>query len=326
MTVTFPLFKLESSLEDGFCQWERAAPAGRRGDRGTAGAALDRETETRDDYSMRFGSLIAPGEIPRRGDSGPAVREIQEWLCLHDFGLVIDGQFGPATERQLKAFQARAYTPAEELGRAGPRTIASLQAPVHRAFGRPPALNSGPKFYTAIETIALQHLAERPREVGGPNMGPWVRAYMRGKEGPAWPWCLGAVRAIVEAAAAVSSVDVSWIPETYSCDVLATAAGTRLYPGAEVARYLTDEDRRQAERVGLKYHRLPVAGIFLVRAAPNDWTHAGVVIDAEWGGSSWLFHTIEGNSNTEGSRDGYEMVRRIRRAKSSLDYIPLAVF
>ncbi len=34
----------------------------------------------------------------KRGDEGPKVRLIQEWLCLEGFQVVVDGGFGPATE------------------------------------------------------------------------------------------------------------------------------------------------------------------------------------------------------------------------------------
>ena len=32
-----------------------------------------------------------------------------------------------------------------------------------------------------------------PREIGGQNMGPWVRLYMDGREGAEFPWCAGFV-------------------------------------------------------------------------------------------------------------------------------------
>ena len=43
----------------------------------------------------------------KRGSKGGKVRLIQEWLCLHGFHIVIDGDFGPATDRAVKEFQAK---------------------------------------------------------------------------------------------------------------------------------------------------------------------------------------------------------------------------
>ena len=44
--------------------------------------------------------------LVRRGDSGWRVKRIQKRLKLHGFGTgSIDGDFGPSTEKQVRAFQ-----------------------------------------------------------------------------------------------------------------------------------------------------------------------------------------------------------------------------
>src|SRR5262245_26660853 len=43
----------------------------------------------------------------RKGDEQGQVKLVQEWLCLHGEHVVIDGDFGPATEAAVKDFQAK---------------------------------------------------------------------------------------------------------------------------------------------------------------------------------------------------------------------------
>ena len=46
-------------------------------------------------------------ESHERGDQGMGVKRIQEWLCLNNLNVTIDGDFGPATEEAVKQFQTR---------------------------------------------------------------------------------------------------------------------------------------------------------------------------------------------------------------------------
>ena len=54
----------------------------------------------------------------------------------------------------------------------------------------------------------------------------------------------------------------------------------------------------------------PPGSIFLVPHPTNsgDWTHTGLIS----GGDGTVFHTIEGNTNDSGSREGFELCARIR--------------
>jgi hypothetical protein len=45
-----------------------------------------------------------------------------------------------------------------------------------------------------------------------------------------------------------------------------------------------------------------------VQKSPTDWQHVGIVTSAE----KDAFHTIEGNTNDEGSREGFEVCERVR--------------
>ena len=48
--------------------------------------------------------------------------------------------------------------------------------------------------------------------------------------------------------------------------------------------------------------------LFAVRASPVHWSHLGIVS----GASADSFATMEGNTNDEGSADGFEAVERVR--------------
>ena len=58
--------------------------------------------------------------------------------------------------------------------------------------------------------------------------------------------------------------------------------------------------------------------MFLVRRTPTDWTHVGFVSDA----SASSFATVEGNTNDDGDREGYEVCAR-RRGYNNMDFILL---
>ena len=44
------------------------------------------------------------GVYAKRGDEGERVKVLQEWLCLNDRRVSIDGEFGPATEAAVFDF------------------------------------------------------------------------------------------------------------------------------------------------------------------------------------------------------------------------------
>lgn len=63
--------------------------------------------------------------VLRRGDSGEEVRALQQRLSLAGSPLTLDGQFGPATERAVRAFQYQAGLVVD--GLAGPKTERRLR-------------------------------------------------------------------------------------------------------------------------------------------------------------------------------------------------------
>ena len=122
-----------------------------------------------------------------RGDKGLAVRRVQEWLNLRGYGLSIDGDFGRVTEDAVMRFQ-RAHR-LRSTGRVGARRSRAWSRRWRaRCVSKSASRRS---LAAAVLACADAHLAQHPREVGGPNRGPWVRLYMNGVEGQ--PWCAGFV-------------------------------------------------------------------------------------------------------------------------------------
>ena len=93
-----------------------------------------------------------------------------------------------------------------------------------------------------------------------------------------------------------------------SCDTLSSDARTdgRFIPGARV-----ESGARSLDSV-------PRGSFFIQRRSPADWNHVGVIISA----MGDVMETIEGNTNDEGVREGFEACRRKRGvAGSHYDFI-----
>ena len=240
-----------------------------------------------------FTAEVAPGA------RGARVRFVQEWLCLHGVHLAIDGGYGPATATGVRDFRRQRGLPAgDHVDRA---TFEALVQPMRDALAPLPL-----RVATLGQTVvacAQQHLAQHPREVGGQNMGPWVRLYMDGNQGAAWPWCSGFATLVLRQAAHALGVPVP-VVRTFSCDVLAgsaTSNGCFVSGTTPGAREITP------------------GSLFLVRRTRNDWEHVGIVTAVEGD----VFRTIEGNTNDAGHREGYEVCARVR-AFDRKDFVLIA--
>ena len=204
--------------------------------------------------------LQDPGTIGR-GARNKSVRRIQEWLTLHGHSVVVDDDFGPATEAALKLFQGESG-----LGRSG-----KLDTETWRRLTRPmrgvlhQQLDHSSSFGQAALTYARAHLKVHPREVGGSNRGPWVRLYMQGNEGAPWAWCAGFVT-FLQRQAADSLGSRAPIAGSFSCDVLATQAKT-------AGKFLSESSASPRE--------ITPGSLFLVRSTATDWTHTGMVVSAD---------------------------------------------
>lgn len=257
-----------------------------------------------------------PPEVPRRtqreltfvrdmkrGHQGPRIEVVQEWLSLHGPAILIDGDFGPATQRAVKRFQESNAIAVD--GVVGEGTFDRLVAPMVRAIA--PIDPTGTAYGDLVIAYAQQHLAEHPREVGGPNRGPWVRLYMSGMDGKRFLWCAGFSCFMLQQAASKASVDMP-LERTVSCDRLARNA-------QEAGNFLGEDDLDEDRS---KRGDIAPGSLFLKRKTPGDWVHTGLVVSA----SEDSFETIEGNTNDEGSREGYEVCARIRGYRK-MDFVTL---
>jgi len=237
--------------------------------------------------------LAFPGPLTL-GARGPGVRRVQEWLTLAGRAVACDGALGLRTATALGAFLE-----AEGLPVGLPlteRAWEALTAPLRRATA--PVLAPGASLRELVVAVARQHLAEHPREVGGPNGGPWVRFYTDGHEGVAWPWCGGFVRAVLRQACASLGVAVpGWIS-------LAVATMARL--GAHLGLEVALQDVKPGD-------------VFYWLGAGRRG-HTGVVVGLE--GAETLL-TIEGNTDGSGGRDGDGVYER-RRPRAELRFLRVA--
>lgn len=238
-----------------------------------------------------------PGEI-KKGKRGAAARRVQEWLTLHGLGVVIDGDFGRVSEGTLQLFQFNHGL--TETGIVDEETWAALVQPMVDTLVNP--LIASVPLGDGVVEFASQHLIAHPREVGGANAGPWVRLYMKGFDGPSALWCAGFVTFCLNQAAEALMHPMP-IGGSFSCDTLA-------HQGQQAGSFLSERHATP--------DRITPGSIFLKRSDPFDWTHTGLVTSA----GDTLYQTIEGNTNDDGSREGYEVCAR-RRGYSKTDFIIL---
>ena len=230
------------------------------------------------------------------GEKSPAVRRLQEWLWLLGFRPGgIDGNYGAMTAQAVRKLQEARGLPAT--GAADVATLRAASGRMADAFAPLPPTPGG-AIAVAAWVAAQQHLAASPHEIGGPNAGPWVRAYMRGRQGEDKPWCAGFVSTLVRQAAQATGIAPPF-RLSEGCDEIAR--------GARAAGRLFPADAAPPFRG---------AAIFLVRGArADDWTHTGLCVRGEGGDP---LRSIEGNTNEQGGREGVA-VRERGRALAGLD-------
>ncbi|HJT11897.1 MAG TPA: peptidoglycan-binding protein [Dongiaceae bacterium] len=222
-------------------------------------------------------------------------RLVQELLGLHGHHVVIDNDFGDATEAAVMDFQRKSGL--QSTGQVDQGTMDALVQPMLRAI----APDSSPAATIAGQAVrvAQRHLAEHPREIAGPNCGPWVRLYMGGHEGEDFLWCAGFVSYVLGQACR-DLEQARPLVSSQSCDALARDAKERhtFFPGGGGTR--------------------PQPGwIFVRRKSANDWTHTGLVTHGE----PTVFRTIEGNTNDDGSREGFEVCSLTHAYTDKYDFI-----
>lgn len=255
---------------------------------------------------------LEKGDAPiQRGNTGRRPRRVQEWLCYHGCRTGIDGEFGPATEACVKDFQKMRRI--RSSGVVDDKTWDALVAPLRAALKHPADIETlTPQ--QAVRAVARQHLEQRPVEIGGDNMGPWVRLYCEGNDGRMWAWCAGFVSLIVQQAFFYLDAPAP-IRGSVSCDTLAAQG--------KAAELFVPE--RDVTRGRFEWREFGGCCIFLRRRTDTDWTHTGFALDATGAAKETVFTTIEGNTNDEGSREGFEACERTRSVVfSNYDFVRLA--
>ena len=232
------------------------------------------------------------------------VRRVQEWLNIHDCVTPIDGGFGNSTEAQLKAFQSKNNR--ERTGMLDPETWALLTAPMRRALA---TIDHGPSpsLEDAVIRVAHQHIAEKPVEMGGNNMGPWVRLYMQGLQGKEQLWCAGFVCLMVAQAARDLKATLPFKRQVGVDALVADAKGGARFIGAGD---VPDAVARNS--------KLRPGNLFVVRASKTDWTHVGIVLSPK----ATTFDTLEGNTGGDGGTDGAN-ARQGNRSYADKDFLRL---
>ena len=259
--------------------------------------------ENTDELSAWIREEVVFDRLLEHGNRGKAVRRVQEWLCLHGFGLQIDGDFGNVTERVLRRFQE--HHAIDPSGLLDQTTFEALVEPMLGVLRQ--RVEPGVTPQRAVLAYAKAHLDVHAREIGGENMGPWVRLYMSGHEGRPFAWCAGFVTFIMHQACQSLAIDTP-VPGSISCDTLAAQA-------RQAGLFVSERDATP--------DKLGACSVFLSRRTATDWTHTGIVTSVD----QTLFTTIEGNTNDEGSREGFEVCARSRgfRKKDFFVLAPLTV-
>lgn len=271
---------------------------------GNAAAAIrDVASLTIDATGTAFKHITAELDYPGPlgiGSNDISVRRIQEWLNLHGFVTSIDSDFGNSTATQLDKFAAANGRVPE--GKLNEELWALLTAPLRKALA---PVSPASTLEETIVKVAQQHIDQMPTEVGGNNRGPWVRAYMRGKEGASKKWCAGFVCLVIEQACRDLQEAMPFKRRVGVDDLVSDAKDEkRFIAESELSSPLA---RKSKIRPGC---------LFVVRASQTDWTHVGIVLSA----MSDTFDTLEGNTGGDGGTDGAN-ARRGNRSYRNKDFL-----
>lgn len=278
-------------------------PAAATGDIASIAIDLSRPDLQDAAAELDYPGLLKKGSGATKAEKA-AVRRVQEWLNIHDKVTSIDEGFGSSTETQLKSFQISNGRP--PTGELDAETWALLTAPMRRALA---AADHGaaPTLESAVIDVAQRHIAERPVEIGGNNMGPWVRLYMRGLQGEPQKWCAGFVCLLVAQAARDLGIAMPFKRQVGVDALVADAKSS--------GRFIKEGE--VGDPMARKSRILP-GTLFVVRRTKTDWTHVGIVLALK----STTFDTLEGNTGGDGGTDGAN-ARQGNRGFAGKDFIRL---
>ena len=271
----------------------------------------------------QFQVEIAPPSLPITASSGGHdVIRLQEWLVVRGFTVGanpgsptgsaaaagIDGGFGQNTQAACTAFAAANGLPNGTVNAAFWQALTGgMQAAFNFRSGQA-AIGDA-----LIET-ARTHLAQKPIEsrrlvngrlIGQDNSGPWVRAYCLGLSDE---WCQGAASQWVKQAFGAQnrplpfSLDAPQVLPLFVPSIVSAASRAgRLVSGQGTAA-------------------VPPGSFFFVRGTVDGQaSHIHVGVTASPIRADGTFDTMEGNTNTDGSSNGWEVCQRVR-SRAACDF------
>jgi len=222
----------------------------------------------------------------KKGDKGPAVKELQKMLQELDYNVPISGVFDTVTFNAIQNYQSshldKFGRPLEIDGSVGDLTMWALQNPRTKAvtgvidFTKMPAASlGGTAIGRAALKAAIDEILNGAGEIGGNNRGKFVKKYMQ----PAGlsdghSWCAGFVSwCFLQAAGG----DRSKMPFKYN-------AGARNIFNQYKAKGRIIDNATQIPEPG------DIAAFWRV-SLPSGFGHIGIVHHCADG----FVHTIEGN-------------------------------
>lgn len=245
------------------------------------------------------GRVIKRGEVDRR-----LVRSIQETLIKKRCGPIsVDGVFGPGTESAVKLFQSRSVdrygVPLGMDGRIGPLTWEAL-------FGEQSVVHITE--HEQNEPLVAAALAVADTQVGVTEEPPYKDSGEKILEyqssvgnGSGTPWCAAFVYWCFEQAAQELKL-ANPVVKTGLCLQHWREANERGIP------CITAEQAREDPS-------LLMPGQVFIMDFGEGRGHTGFVMSVEGG----LIETIEGNTNSAGSRDGHGVYRKKQRRISDIN-------
>lgn len=235
------------------------------------------------------------------------VIKIQDWLRLNGAQIASDGEFGPGTEAAVKEYQNKINLIGT--GIVDLNTWMSLVKPLVTAMSFRPTSSV---FGEAVVEIARAHCALHPTELDA-NRDGWVRTYCQGPDGEAYSWCQGFASTIHEQACAPNvapPIDLYIYDAKTDRKLWCLFVPTMANQAKLQKRFVSSEQAQNNPKL------VTPGSMFFLKGGQYGYLHVGIVTGPIFNGH---IPTIEGNTNSNGSSNGFEVCTRVRNV-SSCDY------